>query len=77
MTLQRLLIVDDDEVFRERLARALRTRGYTVQTAASVADALARLEAEMPDAMVVDLRMPGESVVYPNSADNFIAPKTG
>jgi two-component system response regulator RegA len=61
MTLQRLLIVDDDEVFRERLARALRARGYTVQTAASVADALARLETEMPDALVVDLRMPGES----------------
>jgi two-component system response regulator RegA len=61
MTLQRLLIVDDDEVFRERLARALRARGYTVQTAASVADALACLEAEMPDGMVVDLRMPGES----------------
>ena len=61
MTLQRLLIVDDDEVFRERLARALRARGYTVQTAASVADALACLEAEMPEAMVVDLRMPGES----------------
>jgi two-component system response regulator RegA len=61
MTLQRLLIVDDDEVFRERLARALRARGYTVQTAASVADALAWLEAEMPDGMVVDLRMPGES----------------
>ena len=61
MTVQRFLIVDDDEAFRERLAKALRARGYTVQTAVSVTAALDSLQVEQPDAMVVDLRMPGES----------------
>ena len=36
-----ILLVDDDEVFRERLARALRGRGYDVATAADHDGALA------------------------------------
>ena len=39
-----LLIVDDDDAFRERLARALRERGYSVQTAANAAVALQTLD---------------------------------
>ena len=35
-----MLLVDDDEVFRERLARALRERGYEVVTAADDDEAL-------------------------------------
>ena len=34
MTVSPMLLVDDDEVFRERLARALRERGQEVVTAA-------------------------------------------
>jgi two-component system, response regulator RegA len=56
-----ILLVDDDEVFRERLARALRGRGYDVATAADHDGALAAAGARKPDFAVVDLRMPGLS----------------
>ncbi len=55
------MLVDDDEVFRERLARALRDRGYEVATAADHDSALAAAQARKPDFAIVDLRMPGLS----------------
>jgi two-component system, response regulator RegA len=54
-----VLVVDDDEVFRERLARAMRSRGFDVATAAHNAAALASADARPPAFAVVDLRMPG------------------
>jgi two-component system, response regulator RegA len=56
-----ILVVDDDDVFRERLARALRERGYEVKTAAGFDDARACCETDSPEYAVVDLRMPGRS----------------
>jgi len=56
-----LLIVDDDEVFRTRLARAFRERGYEVRTAGDHPEAMARAREESPEMAVVDLRMPGSS----------------
>ena len=43
-----LLVVDDDKVFCERLARAMSLRGFTARTAISVADALAAIETAPP-----------------------------
>jgi two-component system, response regulator RegA len=57
-----LLIVDDDEVFRHRLARAMRERGLEVREAASYAAGVVEAQrAEPPELAVVDLKMPGES----------------
>ena len=56
-----LLIVDDDRVLRDRLARALRARGYDVRAAADYAAALQLAAAEPPEMAVVDLRIPGGS----------------
>lgn len=56
-----LLLVDDDVVLRERLARALERRGYRVRTAASVDEALELARAQPPKYAVIDLRMPGRS----------------
>ena len=56
-----LLLVDDDAVYRERLAKAIATRGYEVRAAADVESAAAMAEAESPEFAVLDLRMPGES----------------
>ena len=42
-----LLLVDDDEVFRERLGRALRDRGYDVATAPADATAMAAARARV------------------------------
>lgn len=56
-----ILIVDDDEVFRTRLARAFRDRGYDVRAAADHGGALAAARDDSPEMAVVDLRMPGPS----------------
>jgi two-component system, response regulator RegA len=56
-----VLIVDDDDVFREQLARSLRRRGYETRTAATCRDALEAARAEAPEMAIVDLRLPGES----------------
>jgi two-component system response regulator RegA len=56
-----ILLVDDDEVFRERLARALRDRGYEAVTAPGPDEALAAAAGRPFDFAIVDLRMPGLS----------------
>ena len=57
----RLLLVDDDRVLRERLARAFRDRGHEVFTAGSFDEATGVADRERPGRAVVDLRMPGRS----------------
>ncbi|MCK6452943.1 MAG: ActR/PrrA/RegA family redox response regulator transcription factor [Alphaproteobacteria bacterium] len=52
-----LLIVDDDTPLRERLARALAQRGFTVTSAESVKSGIAAAEASAPAYAVVDLRL--------------------
>ncbi len=52
-----LLIVDDDKPFLQRLARAMELRGFEVETAASIAEGLARVEARAPAYAVVDMRL--------------------
>jgi two-component system response regulator RegA len=54
-----ILLVDDDQVFVERLARAFRDRGFEVRTATDYNSALVLARAESPELAVVDLRMPG------------------
>jgi two-component system response regulator RegA len=56
-----ILVVDDDEAFRSRLARALTERGYDVRAASSAEEAERAAEADSPEMAVVDLRMPGAS----------------
>lgn len=55
------LVADDDEVFRERIARALRARGFEVREASGVADACALASQDSPELALVDLRMPDGS----------------
>lgn len=52
-----LLIVDDDGPFLRRLARAMETRGFTVDTTETVSDGIARSRAAPPKYAVVDLRL--------------------
>lgn len=55
-----ILVVDDDEVFRNRLVRAFRDRGHAAEAAGGEhAAALAR--DLRPARAVIDLRMPGKS----------------
>src|SRR5262245_35771288 len=56
-----ILIVDDDQTLRERLAQALRVRGLAARTAGNCDEARALAAEEPPELAVVDLRMPGQS----------------
>ncbi|KUP94792.1 ActR/PrrA/RegA family redox response regulator transcription factor [Tritonibacter horizontis] len=52
-----LLLVDDDEPFLRRLAKAMEKRGFVVETAGSVADGKTAALARPPAYAVVDLRL--------------------
>ena len=52
-----LLLVDDDEVFLKRLARAMERRGFSVETAGSVTAGRAIVRARPPAYAVIDLRL--------------------
>jgi DNA-binding response OmpR family regulator len=58
-----VLVVDDDPAIREALDRALRLEGFAVSTGSDGADALAGVEEDPPDVMVLDVMMPGLSGV--------------
>src|SRR5690625_7585119 len=52
-----LLIVDDDERFAQRLARAMERRDFEVQVAFGVQEGIETARQEPPDFAVVDLRL--------------------
>jgi two-component system response regulator RegA len=52
-----LLLVDDDEIFLNRLGRAMEKRGFEVFRASSIADARVIVEKNPPAYAVVDLRL--------------------
>ncbi|PZX18994.1 two-component system response regulator RegA [Palleronia aestuarii] len=52
-----LLLVDDDEPFVKRLARAMEKRGFEVETAETVAEGRNMAKARPPAYAVVDLRL--------------------
>jgi two-component system response regulator RegA len=56
-----ILLVDDDETFRRRLARAFTDRGWEVTTAGSYDEAMRVAAADSPQLALVDLNMPGRS----------------
>jgi len=58
MTIQRILVVDDDPLSREFLGEAVRSLGYTVETIGSPLRALERLAKSDFDLVLTDLRMP-------------------
>ena len=56
-----ILLVDDEEHFRDRLARALTRREYKVLQAANYEEGIKIIKNQKPEMAVVDLRMPGPS----------------
>ena len=55
----RILVADDEPSVRDALERALRLEGYEVELAADGSEALYRLRTTAPDALVLDVLMPG------------------
>lgn len=56
-----ILLVDDDEVFRRRLGRALEERGWRADLAADYDEAMRHARARAHERAIVDLRMEGRS----------------
>ena len=54
----RVLVVDDEPDIRATVQAMLETEGYHVGLAANGADALAAVEREPPDLILLDMRMP-------------------
>jgi two-component system response regulator RegA len=52
-----LLVVDDDDTFRERLVKAFVSRGFLASGASGVAAAITSAREDSPELAVVDLRM--------------------
>jgi DNA-binding NtrC family response regulator len=59
MTPRRILVVDDDRTFRLSTAELLRQDGHDVETAADAGEAVAILQADRFDLVLLDIRMPG------------------
>jgi two-component system response regulator MprA len=55
----KILVIDDEPMVREAVGRVLSSEGYAVAYAHDGADAIARLAADPPDAILLDLMMPG------------------
>ena len=56
---ERILVVDDDAPVRRMLARTLEAEGHEVTTVADGGRALAEVERAAPDAVILDVAMPG------------------
>jgi PAS domain S-box-containing protein len=72
-----VLVVDDDDLYREKLAVALRQEGHWVDTANDGAPALASMRDCLPDLVLLDLVMPGMdglTVIEAMRADPKLAP---
>ena len=54
---QSLLLVDDDEIWLNRLATAMERRGFDVTTASCVKDGIVQAKAHAPAFAVIDLRL--------------------
>jgi len=58
---QRVMVIDDEPQFLRALSTNLRGAGYEVDTAATVAEALATAPLRPPDAFILDLLLPDGS----------------
>lgn len=54
----KVLLVDDEDIFREATARQLKVRGFVVNTADSGQAALELIHSDPPDVVLLDQQMP-------------------
>ena len=61
MPIKSILIVDDSATDRQYLSDLLAKNGYTVSTAQSADEALAKAKQLLPDLVLMDVVMPGQN----------------
>lgn len=66
----KVLLVDDEDIFREATARQLSVRGFIVASAESGEKAIEQIKNDPPEVVVLDQQMPGM-----HGSDTFIAIK--
>ncbi|MGA9062190.1 MAG: sigma-54 dependent transcriptional regulator [Terracidiphilus sp.] len=71
-----ILLVDDDAAFRHVMAGELNRLGYEVSTVGSGEEAVARVAADEPEVVLLDLRLPGMGGLEALKAINASAPAT-
>jgi two-component system response regulator AtoC len=65
MTPASILVVDDERLIRWSLEQHLRREGYSVQSVETGSEALQRVQAETPDLILLDVRLPdGDGVDF-------------
>src|SRR5580693_10369307 len=57
--MQRILIVEDNEMNRDMLSRRLERRGYAISIAIDGETGVAMARAEKPDLILMDMSLPG------------------
>jgi DNA-binding NtrC family response regulator len=72
----KILLVDDEERFRTTLAKMLKAQGLEVTALGSGREALAELEKQPYDVMVLDMRMPEMDGIAALTEIKKIAPQT-
>jgi DNA-binding response OmpR family regulator len=58
---RRVVLVEDEETLRRVIARNLTSRGVEVREAGTVREALAALETDWPDLLLLDLNLPDQT----------------
>jgi CheY-like chemotaxis protein len=71
-----ILVVDDEAVVREFLARCLERDGYAVMQAANATEALELMTVEPAAAVLCDIRMPGQDGLWLTERLRSLWPKT-
>lgn len=60
-TQKRILVIEDQELNRKVVRIVLQSKGYTVVEATDATEALASLEAAIPQLILMDIALPGQS----------------
>jgi|WetSurMetagenome_2_1015567.scaffolds.fasta_scaffold111030_3 DNA-binding response OmpR family regulator len=55
----RILVVEDEPELQETIANLLREQGYGVTVSFSAEEALRKVDKEMPDLVLIDIKLPG------------------
>jgi two-component system, OmpR family, KDP operon response regulator KdpE len=72
-----VLVVDDEPALRKTICASLATGGFTVQEAATGADAVRALKLRLFDLVLLDVNMPGMSGLEACRQIRAFAPRTG